>query len=283
YVGNIRVLKRMLSLMDVDHTVLADNSDIFDSPNDGDFKMYQGGTTLEDAADSINAQATLSLQKYSTTKTLPWIKQEWGQQTATYRPFGIRGTDEFLMAISELTGKAIPWELERERGRAVDAMTDSQAWVHGKRVALYGDPDFVMGLLNFVLEMGMEPVHVLVHNGNKKFKKEAEELLASTPLGKDATVWIGKDLWHMRSLLFTEPVDLIIGNSYAKYLERDTGIPLVRIGYPIFDRHHLHRYATLGYEGTLNLLNWIVNRVLEHADNTTNIPSETDISFDLVR
>lgn len=283
YVGNIRELKRMLSLMGVDHTILGDNSDTLDSPNDGEYKMYQGGTTLEDAADSINAKATFSLQKYTTVKTLPWIKQEWGQETGTFRPFGIRGTDEFLMAISEMSGQPIPWEIEKERGRAVDAMTDSQAWVHGKRVAIYGDPDFVLGLLNFVLEMGMEPVHVLVHNGNKKFQKEAEEILASSPLGKNGTVWIGKDLWHMRSLMFTEPVDLLIGNSYAKYLERDTGTPLVRIGYPIFDRHHLHRYSTLGYQGAINLLNWIVNRVLEEADNTTNIPGKTDISFDLIR
>jgi nitrogenase molybdenum-iron protein beta chain len=26
----------------------------------------------------------------------------------------------------------------------------------------------------------------------------------------------------MRSLLFTEPVDFLIGNTYGKYLERDT-------------------------------------------------------------
>ncbi len=39
----------------------------------------------------------------------------------------------------------------------------------------------------------------------------------------------------MRSLLFTEPVDLLIGNTYGKYLWRDTKTPLVRIGYPIMD------------------------------------------------
>ena len=31
----------------------------------------------------------------------------------------------------------------------------------------------------------------------------------------------------MRSLLFTEPVDFLIGNTYGKYLERDTGTPLI--------------------------------------------------------
>jgi len=49
------------------------------------------------------------------------------------------------------------------------------------------------------------------------------------------------DSKHISSLLFTEPVDFIIGNSYGKYLERDTKTPLIRVGYPIMDRHNLHR------------------------------------------
>ena len=53
----------------------------------------------------------------------------------------------------------------------------------------------------------------------------------------------------MRSLLFTEPVDFLIGNTYGKYLERDTGTPLIRMGFPIFDRHHHHRYPVWGYQG----------------------------------
>ncbi len=45
-------------------------------------------------------------------------------------------------------------------------------------------------------------------------------MLDASPFGKEAQVWAGKDLWHLRSLLFTEPVDMLIGNSYGKYLER---------------------------------------------------------------
>ena len=254
-----------------------------DSPNLGEFEMYQEGTSLEDAADCINAEATITLQTYTTPKTRKMIEKQWKRKTLTYRPWGIKATDEFIMGLSELTGKPIPKEFELARGRAVDAMTDTQAWLHGKKAAVYGDPDLVMGLLQFMLEMGVEPVHVLVHNSTNAFEKEAKELLESSPFGQNATVWGGKDLWHMRSLLFTEPVDFIVGNSYAKYLERDTKTPLIRIGYPIFDRHDLHRYSTMGYEGAINLLNWIANGLLESLDRKTDTPAVTDISFDLVR
>jgi nitrogenase molybdenum-iron protein beta chain len=283
YTGNPRELRRILNLMGVEHTILADNSDALDSPNNGEFEMYQGKTTLEEAGDSINALGTIALQAYSTSKTREYISKEWQQQTKVLRPFGIRGTDEFLMQLSKLTGKPIPKELEDERGRAVDAITDSQAWLHGKRIALYGDPDLVYGLVSFLLELGTEPVHIVVTNSNKEFEAELQALLDSSPNGKSATIWGGKDLWHLRSLMFTEPVDLLIGNSYGKYLWRDTHTPIVRIGYPIFDRHHMHRYATLGYEGALNMLNWIVNTLLDELDRNTIIPSKTDISYDLIR
>ncbi|HAC63254.1 MAG TPA: nitrogenase molybdenum-iron protein subunit beta [Cyanothece sp. UBA12306] len=283
YTGNLQELKHLVSAMGVNATILGDNELYLDSPNTGEFKMYQGGTTLEEGADAINAERTIALQTYPTVKTLEYIEKEWKQPTATYRPWGIKGTDEFLTALSEITGNPVPPELELERGRAVDAMTDSHAWLHGKTAAIYGDPDLVIGMLQFMLEMGVEPVHVLVHNSTKEFIAEAEALLASSPYGQKATVWGGKDLWHLRSLLFTEPVDFLVGNSYAKYLQRDTGIPLIRIGYPIFDRHHLHRYSTIGYKGAINLLNWLVNSLFEEIDRNTNIPSKTDISFDLIR
>ncbi|MBO9998003.1 MAG: nitrogenase molybdenum-iron protein subunit beta [Cyanobacteria bacterium SID2] len=283
YTGNLREVKRLLSLMDVPFTMLADNEELLDSPNDGEFRMYQGGTTLEDAADAINADTTISLQRYSTVKTRGFIEKSWKQESKVLRPVGIRGTDEFLMALSAMTGKPIPRELEIERGRAVDAYTDSQAWIHGKRVAIYGDPDLVMGVLGVLLELGAEPVHIVVTNSNNEFEAEAKALLESSPCGKDATVWGGKDLWHLRSLMFTEPVDLLIGNSYGKYLQRDTGTPMVRIGYPLFDRHHLHRYPTFGYQGAINLLTWIVNTILDDLDRNTDVPGKTDYSFDLIR
>ncbi|VXD15360.1 Nitrogenase molybdenum-iron protein beta chain [Planktothrix serta PCC 8927] len=283
YIGNLREVKRIAELMGINYTLLADNSEYLDSPNTGEYKMYPGGTPLTEAADSINAEATIALQSYSTTKTRDYINSEWKQPTYVNRPIGIRGTDEFLMKLSALTGKPIPAELEDERGRAVDALTDSQSWLHGKRVAMYGDPDLVIGLTQFLLEIGAEPVHILVSNSNNAFEAELQAILDASPFGKGATIWGGKDLWHLRSLLFTEPVDLLIGNSYGKYLWRDTKTPLVRIGYPIFDRHHLHRYSTYGYQGAINLLNWIVNTLLDELDRNTIIPSKTDISYDLIR
>lgn len=280
YPGNIRQIKHMLDLMGVDYTVLSDNSDVVDSPATGTFEMYPaGGTTLADAAQARNAKATIALQRFGTVKTADLIK-EWGQEFAlTPYPIGIHNTDAFLETVTRLTGVPVSAALEAERGRAVDAMADSHPYVFGKRFALVGDPDTLLGLISFLLEMGARPVHVVCSNGDKKFKKAAEELLASSPFGADATVHIRKDMWHLRSLMFTDPVDLLVGPSSAKFLWRDTRTPLVRVGFPLHDRHHLYKRAIVGYDGAVNLLMDIVNTVLDELDRA----AMDSTSFDLVR
>nr|CAA44958.1 nitrogenase beta subunit [Rhodobacter capsulatus] len=120
-------------------------------------------------------------------------------------------------------------------------------------------------------------------NGSKKWAKQMEEVLAASPFGKQGQVWAGKDLWHMRSFLMTEPTDFLIGSSYGKYLERDTGIPLIRLTFPIFDRHHHHRFPTWGYQGGLTVLVKILDAMFVKADARAGDWGKTDISFDLTR
>jgi len=266
--------------MNVQHTVLADISDVMDSPNIGEYRMYPGGTPLDEARDSINAIATVAMQRYSTLKTGEFIKEVWGQEfVAMPMPVGISNTDRFLETISKVTGRSIPQEIEDERGRAVDAMVDSYPYVHGKRFALVGDPDLLLGLISLLMEMGGMPVHIVCTNDDKDFEQEAYKLLSESSFGQEGKVYIGKDMWHLRSLMLTESVDFLIGNSYAKFLWRDTDTPLIRIGFPLFDRHHLHRYPIIGYQGMMNLVNWVVNTVLDEMDRKTI----NTTSFDVIR
>ncbi|MEH6776318.1 MAG: nitrogenase component 1, partial [Cereibacter changlensis] len=264
-------------------TVLSDVSEVYDTPSDGEYRMYAGGTTLDEVKAALNAKATVSLQEFCTRKTLAYCAEQ-GQETAAFHyPMGVQGTDEFLMKIAELTGKDIPESLRLERGRLVDAMADSQSHLHGKTYAIYGDPDFVYSMARFVMETGGEPRHCLATNGTKDWEEKMQALLASSPFGKGCQVWAGKDLWHLRSIMVTEPVDLLIGNSYGKYLERDTGTPLIRLTFPIFDRHHHHRFPTFGYQGALTVLVKLLDKIFDKLDADTGTAGETDISFDLTR
>jgi nitrogenase molybdenum-iron protein beta chain len=282
-VGNLKEIKRILDLFGIGYTILADNSDTFDTPSDGTFRMYDGGTTLQQAVDALHAKATISMQEHCTEKTLKLVEEHGQETVALNHPVGVAGTDAFLKAVSRITGVPVPAALVKERGRLVDAIADSSAHIHGKKFAIYGDPDMCLGLAGFLLELGAEPVHVLCTNARDEWKQKMDALFASSPFGANCHAYPGKDLWHMRSLLFTEPVDFLIGNTYGKYLERDTGTPLIRIGFPIFDRHHHHRYPVWGYQGGLNVLVWILDKIFDDIDKNTNVPSKTDYSFDIIR
>ncbi|MBI5920769.1 MAG: nitrogenase molybdenum-iron protein subunit beta [Betaproteobacteria bacterium] len=277
-VGNNRELKRILGLMDVDYTLLSDPADVFDTPTDGEFRMYHGGTRLADTAEALNAKAIVSLQAISTAKSLEYAASKGQEVVALNCPIGVTGTDVFLMELARVSGKSIPDELELERGRLVDAIADSQAYLHGRKFALFGDPDMTLGLASFLLELGAEPTHVVCTNATKDWTEKMESLLAASPFGKGCKAYPGKDLWHLRSLLATEPVEFLIGSTYGKFLERDTGTPLIRIGFPIFDRHHHHRFPIWGYQGGLNVLVKILDKIFDVLDND---PKGT--SFDAVR
>jgi len=132
--------------------------------------------------------------------------------------------------------------------------------------------------VDFYMEMGADPVHIVVTNATKKWGRALTKKLEETDFGKGATVHHGKDLWHLRSLMIDDPVDFLVGNTHGKLLSRELDVPLVRIGFPIFDRHHLHRYPTFGYRGIINILNWTVNTLLDELDAKSE-----HFNFDAVR
>nr|WP_318381728.1 nitrogenase molybdenum-iron protein subunit beta [uncultured Enterobacter sp.] len=291
YLGNFRVIKRMMAQMDVPCSLLSDPSEVLDTPADGHYRMYAGGTEHQEMRDAPDALDTLLLQPWHLLKTKKVVQEMWGQPaTDVAIPMGLAGTDALLMTVSELTGKAIPDALTLERGRLVDMMLDSHTWLHGKKFGLYGDPDFVMGLTRFLLELGCEPTVILCHNANKRWQKAMKKMLDASPYGQESEVYINCDLWHFRSLMFTRKPDFMIGNSYGKFIQRDTRakgeqfeVPLIRLGFPLFDRHHLHRQTTWGYEGAMSILTTLVNAVLEKLDADTMTLGKTDYNFDLIR
>ena len=171
------------------------------------------------------------MQKYASTQTMKWIEAEYtGGKAVLPMPFGVKKTDELILKLAELFDKPVPEQLKKERALAVDAMTDAHQYLHGKKFAVFGDPDYVIGIVSFLLEMGARPWHVLISRATKKIKKELD--------------------------------------AHGKWAARDAGIPLFRIGFPIIDRVNLHRSPVVGYQGAINMLTMIANKFLDIQDET---------------
>ena len=63
----------------------------------------------------------------------------------------------------------------------------------------------------------------------------------------------------------------MLGNSKGYSLARKLGIPLVRVGFPIHDRIGGQRILHLGYRGTQQLFDRIVNTIIENTQAQSTV------------
>ncbi len=266
--GDIRELKRILKAMEIPAIVFPDTTGVVDAPMTGQLTLYpNGGTKIDDLIDAGNSVGTLALGPDSAGPAAQALEKKCGVPTRILPvPVGIVNTDTFLMNLSEATGKPIPEELREERGRLVDMMIDAHAHFHGKRVAIFGDPDLVVGLTSLVIGLGMEPAYVLSGTRSEAAASALSELLAGFP---EAEAIVGGDLFTLHQKIKRRPVDLMIGTSYGKTIARAEDIPLLRAGFPILDRANLHHFPVAGYAGAARLVEQIGNTLLDRKDRDT--------------
>jgi len=121
----------------------------------------------------------------------------------------------------------------------------------------------------------MCPVHIITGTPGKKFEKRIKEITKSSPF--PVNVRAKGDMFLLHQWIKNEPVDLLIGNTYCKYIARDEDIPLMRWGFPILDRQGHQYFPTVGYKGGIRILEKILSAILDRTDR--DAPEE---KFELV-
>jgi nitrogenase molybdenum-iron protein beta chain len=156
-------------------------------------------------------------------------------------------------------------------------ITDMHKYLFGKRVALYGDPDMLVPLTEFLLTLDMKPIYIVSGTPGKKFEASMERLLSKKVPEAKFKNGERADMFLLHQWIKQQPVDLIIGNTYGKYIARDENIPFVRMGFPILDRVGHSYFPTVGYIGAMHLLTNILNVIMDKQDR--DCPEE---KFELV-
>jgi nitrogenase molybdenum-iron protein beta chain len=265
-------MKRILAIMNIPTIVFPDQTNVFDSGLSGNGTLYaKGGTPIGDVEDSANSLGTIALCSMAGGAAANVFKNKFKMPVQIGPvPIGVRYTDRFIMKAAELANVPIPPELEQERARVVDMMTDAHAHYYGKKIAIFGDPDIIQGLASLVLEMGMEPTVILSGTVSKTFEEDISEMIH--PLYPDSQILTGADLFTLHQIIKNEPVDMLIGNTYGKHIALAEDIPLIRVGFPIMDRANLHHFPVMGYAGAARMVEWIGNTFLDIKDKT--VPEE---------
>ncbi len=269
--GDVTALKHLLAQMDIDATVFFE-IETFDSPlmPEGNHVSH-GETTIEDLQGSANAMGTIALNRYEGAKAAEFLQSEFEIPTIIGpTPIGIRNTDTFLKNLKALTGKPIPESLVRERGIAIDALTDLvHMFLADKRVAIYGNPDLVIGLAQFCIDLEMKPKVLLLGDDNSRYKDDPRVKELQENVDWDMEVITNADFWELEDRIKNKglELDLMLGHSKGRFISIDYDIPMLRVGFPTYDRAGMYRHPVVGYAGAIWLAEQMANTLftdMEH-------------------
>jgi nitrogenase molybdenum-iron protein beta chain len=272
--GDVTALKHLLSEMNVDATVLFE-IESFDSPLMPDKSgVSHGSTTVEELIGTADALGTITLNKYEGGKAAEFLEKKFNVPAIIGpTPIGIRNTDTFLQNVKKMTGKPIPESLVRERGIAIDALTDlTHMFFADKRVAIYGNPDLVIGLAEFCLDLEMKPMILLLGDDNQAYQNDPRIKAFKEKVDFDMQIIMNADLWELESRIKNKEVelDLILGHSKGRWTAIDNNIPMVRVGFPTFDRAGLYRHPVVGYAGAMWLAEQMANTLFTDMEYKRN-------------
>lgn len=275
--SDMEEVRRMATLMGLDIILFPDTSGVLNGALTGEYKMFpDGGTPVADLVASGDAIGTLALGEWCSADAARWLDTQCKVPcTVLDMPLGLKSTDRFIDTLRKVAGVSVPDTIAFERGQLVDLISDMHQYFHGKKVALVGDPDQVIALTEFLASIDMKPVHIVTGTPGNKFEKRIEEITAEA--GYKANVKAGGDMFLLHQWIKNEPVDLIIGNTYCKYIARDEDIPFLRFGFPILDRVGHQYFPSVGYKGGLHMLTRILDLLLTRTDR-----DETEEKFELV-
>jgi len=272
--ADMRYLKEILGDFGVPYMMLPDYSQTMDGGPWGEYHRIPPGGTPASAIGKA-ASATASIEFGSTIEA---SKSAAGYLDVMFGvpawhlplPIGIKGSDKFFSLLETLSGERRAEKYEDERRRLVDAYADGHKYVFDKKVIIYGEEDLVIGMTAFLREIGMVPV--LCASGGKSglLKKQIEELVPDMDeLG--IKVREGVDFVDIEDEAKILQPDFLVGNSKGYTMSRKNNIPLLRLGFPIHDRFGGQRMHHLGYRGTQELFDRIVNTVIEQRQNASSI------------
>lgn len=265
--GDIRELKRILKLMGLPFRILFDISETLDCPLIGMPKKIPyyppGGTRVEDFVRAGDARSIFALSPDAGKAGASWVEKVHRVPAKVLSiPIGIGLSDELIRTISEIAEVSVPDSIQWERGILLDAMADTLHYTMMKRVALCGDPDFVASVTRFACELGMVPTYILI--GTRSSTAPEEIRKAAEEYNVKPVVFNGGDQFEWEYALKNDPPDLILGHSRCVNISKEIGVPLVRFGFPVYDRVGYQRQPFIGYRGGERFLALIVNTLLDH-------------------
>jgi nitrogenase molybdenum-iron protein NifN len=239
--ADIDELKRLIRAFGLEPLVLPDISDSLDGHVSDDWSgASQGGTPVSRIPDVARSAFTLAIGE-SMTKAAQIIE---AKAEVPYRVFpsvtGIKAVDALVRTLMSLSGvQDPPRSVKRDRSRLVDAALDAHFHTGGVKVAIGADPDLLFSLSTTLASMGTEIVTAVTTS-------QHTSLIERIPTEE---VVLG-DLGDFQRGAAEQSAQILLTHSHGRHVEHALHKPLMRVGFPIFDRIGAQDVCRVGYRGT---------------------------------
>jgi nitrogenase molybdenum-iron protein NifN len=216
-----------------------------------------GGARLAEIARMGEAVHTIAIGEHMRAPAEALAKRTGGTATVLSTLTGLEPSDRLVALLQEVSGRPAGARLRRQRSQLIDAMLDSHFHFGGKRVAIAADPDLLYTLVNLFVAMGSD---VCVAIASTDASPLLEHLKCNVVVG---------DLADLEEAAGCAKVDLLVAHSHGRQAAHRLGIPLFRVGFPVFDRLGVQHRCSVGYSGTRQLITELANILMaqmhEHA------------------
>ncbi len=276
---DLRHLKEIFEDLDTKLILLPDYSERLEGPSWVEYHAIQkGGTPIKDIRDMGHSHASIEfgtilagLSRKGEETAGSILNQRFDIPLISMGiPMGVKATDLFFSALEKLTSATLPEKYKRQRERLIDAYVDGNKYVSKKRAVIYGEEDFVTAMAGFLAEIGIIPV-LCASGGRSGFLKQGLKSILPQNIQSQVHVHHGMDFVQMEQEAIKLSPDFMIGNSKGYTMSRNLGVPLVRAGFPIHDRVGGARILHIGYTGTQQLFDTIINTLLQKQQDDSTI------------
>ncbi len=237
--GDIEAVKEIIEAFGLYPEVIPDLAGSLDGHlHDSDFcPTTTGGTKISAFAPLHRAEATLVIGS-SLNESADLLQRRTGVPDVRFpHLMSLEAIDNLVNALREISGRAVPVRLERQRSQLLDAMLDTHFALGQARIAIAENPDLLFAFSELMASMGADVVAAV--------SPVPAALLRRIPA---YAVKIG-DLEELERIAKAEQAELLIGNSHAAESARRLGVPLLRAGFPQYDLLGGYHRTWIGYRG----------------------------------
>jgi nitrogenase molybdenum-iron protein alpha/beta subunit len=213
-----------------------------DGSREGVSALATGGTTVNDLMDIAYSEFTIVIgvcMEVAANK----LKERCDIE---YRVFdsitGLRNTDLFMQALSGLSGRPMTPAYKRQRRIAIDGMRDAHFDFGGRKACVALEPDHALAIAGLIDEMGACTIRAVVPQSGPSLSRISANEVVIGDLNDTG-----------------DGFDILISNSHATGTAERLNVALYQTGFPVHKVLGATARLSIGYRGTLNLVNDIGN------------------------